>query len=289
MPEEQTPPRKPWSGRMKTGVATLVVVALATTGGIALGAAGRVSQQTPGATATSNAEELVGIQPVRVLDTRPPADGPIGVPAAKPISGGQTIDVQVAGFKDKSGTVLIPADATSVAANITIDEDATLKSFLTVWPTGQPQPLTSANNAEPGLVVANSAILKLGTGGKLSVFNQRGDVNVIIDITGFFVACGAAVTPPSGGTTTTTAATTTSAGATTTTAPAGATCTPPSGPTPPGGTTTTTATTAPTTTTTTTAPCPEHSRLRRAACPTPPPTRSSCSTWRVTWPAPPAP
>ena len=36
--------------------ATIIVVAAATTGGIALGAGGRVSQQTPGPTATKNAD-----------------------------------------------------------------------------------------------------------------------------------------------------------------------------------------------------------------------------------------
>ena len=81
---------------------------------------------------------------------------------------GESIDVAVAGVG------AVPTDATSVAVNITIDEDATLKSFLTVWPAGQTRPNTSANNAEPGLVSANSAIFQLGTDGKLSVFNQHG-------------------------------------------------------------------------------------------------------------------
>ncbi|HKA03345.1 MAG TPA: hypothetical protein VKD67_03420 [Acidimicrobiales bacterium] len=212
MPDDTNPPTRTWSSRLRIGVATLVVVAAATTGGLAL-AGGFTKQQTPGPT-QSNAEELIGVEPVRVLDTRGPNNGPIGVPAAKPITGGETIEVQVGGFTDKSGNLLIPANATSVAANITIDEDATLKSFVTVWPTGSPQPFTSANNAEPGLVMANSAILKLGPDGKLNVFNQRGDVNVIIDITGYFLPCGAplqtAVAP------TTTVAPTTSTGATTT-------------------------------------------------------------------------
>jgi hypothetical protein len=255
MPDEKNPPQS-WTSRLRIGAATLVIVAAATTGGIAL-AGGFVSQQTPTPTQT-NAEELIGIEPVRVLDTRGPNNGPIGVPAAKPIGGAETVNVQVAGFTDKSGNLLIPANATSVAANITIDEDATLKSFVTVWPTGSPQPFTSANNAEPGLVMANSAILRLGTGGMLSVFNQRGDVNVIIDITGYFLPCGAPLETATTSTTTpattaTTAATTTSTEATTTTTTTGGgatglraqaqTCTPP----------TTTPTTEPTTTTTTTA------------------------------------
>ena len=42
--------------------------------------------------------------------------------------------------------------------------------------------------------VANSAIFQLGTDGKLSVFNQQGTVNVIMDVTGYFVAGGPATT-----------------------------------------------------------------------------------------------
>jgi hypothetical protein len=81
----------------------------------------------------------------------------------------------------------VPAAATSVAINITIDVDATMKSFMTVWPTGEPRPLASANNAEPGLVATNSALIKVGQLGKISVYNLRGAVNVIIDVTGYFV------------------------------------------------------------------------------------------------------
>jgi hypothetical protein len=104
------------------------------------------------------------------------------VPAAGPLGQGQTIDVAVAGVDG------IPADAVSVAVNVTIDEDATFESFLTVWPAGEARPNGSANNAEPGLVSPNSGLYKLGVGGKLSVFNQQGAVHVIIDVTGYFVA-----------------------------------------------------------------------------------------------------
>ena len=74
------------------------------------------------------------------------SDGPIGVPAAKKLGAGESIDVAV------GGVGAIPDDATSVAVNITIDEDATLKSFLTVWPTGQTRPehLGQQRRARPG-------------------------------------------------------------------------------------------------------------------------------------------
>jgi hypothetical protein len=212
---------------VRTAIVLAAAVLAALGGGYALAA--NTPSQVVSPPTSQSPSVLVGVTPVRVLDTRGAAGGPIGVPAAKKLGAGESIDVAVAG----GGAV--PANATSVAVNITIDEDATLKSFLTVWPTGETRPNTSANNAEPGLVSANSAIFQLGAGGKLSVFNQTGTVNVIMDVTGYFLACA----PPSGGTTTTTTpgeTTTTGATTTTSTTAPGATtapdCTAPGGTTP---------------------------------------------------------
>ena len=80
-----------------------------------------------------------------------------------------------------------------MAINVTIDDDATSKSFLTVWPKGDPKPLASTNNAEPGFISPVSALMKVGTDGMISVFNQQGSVNVIIDVTGYFAR---RTTPP---------------------------------------------------------------------------------------------
>jgi hypothetical protein len=189
---QDTPSPRPTFVRTAIVVGAAVVAALG--GGYAIAANAPTPRQVVSPPATP--AELVGITPVRVLDTRGAAGGPIGAPAAK-LGAGASIDVAVAGVG------AIPDNATSVAVNITIDEDASLKSFLTVWPTGQARPNASANNAEPGLVMANSAIFQLGTDGKLSVFNQQGAVNVIMDVTGYFVPEG------STGTTTTTTSTTT--------------------------------------------------------------------------------
>jgi hypothetical protein len=191
---QETPSPRPTFVRTAIVVGAAVMAALG--GGYAIAANAPTPRQVVSPPAAP--AELVGITPVRVLDTRGAAGGPIGVPTAAKLSAGQTIDVAV------GGVGAIPKDAISVAVNITIDEDATLKSFLTVWPTGEVRPNTSANNAEPGLVSPNSAIFQLGTGGKLSVFNQQGTVNVIMDVTGYFVPEGA-----SGTTTTTTSTTTT--------------------------------------------------------------------------------
>ena len=128
---------------------------------------------------------FVGITPVRVLDTREP----IGVPTKGPIPPDTTINVPVA------GTNGIPANATAVAANVAIDSDAKGGSFVTVWPTGQPRPLTAANNATPGLVSASAGIFQLGDNGQLSVYNSQADLNVIIDVTGYYLPANPTITP----------------------------------------------------------------------------------------------
>jgi hypothetical protein len=167
---------------LRTAVVVGATMAAVAWGGMAV-AADRVAAPEALSAAITPPADFVGITPVRVLDTRPaPRGGPIGVPAAGPLGQGQTIDVAVAGVD------AIPADAVSVAVNVTIDDDATSKSFLTVWPAGEPRPTSSVNNAEPKLVSPNSGLFKLGAGGKLSVFNQQGAVHVIIDVTGYFVA-----------------------------------------------------------------------------------------------------
>jgi hypothetical protein len=193
---------------VRTAIVVGAAVVAALGGGIAIAANAPAPRQ-----ATTTQQQvpsvLVGITPVRVLDTRNAAGGPIGISPGHKLGAGETIDVAIAGVG------AIPKNATSVAVNVTIDQDATVKSFLTVWPTGQTRPNTSTNNAEPGLVEANSAIFELGTDGKLSVFNQLGSVNVIIDVTGFFVACGPPL--PTSTSTTTPGSTTSSTEATTTT------------------------------------------------------------------------
>jgi hypothetical protein len=157
----------------------------------------------PATTTTIAPSDFVGITPVRVLDTRG-AGQTVGVPSAAPLGPNQTIDVQITGAL--SG---VPANATSVAINVTIDQDATLKSFLTVWPTGQTRPLASTNNAEPGFISPVSALMKLGTNGRISVFNQQGAVNVIIDVTGYFIADPLSTSTTSTSTTSTSTTTTT--------------------------------------------------------------------------------
>ena len=166
-----------------TVAATLLAVigAGAIAGGAVAGGAPRPEASLTDLTAEPPGA-FVAVSPLRVLDTRPAPQGPIGVGASGPITQNSSIDLKLSGEGQA-----IPARATSAFLNITIDQDSTLASFLTVWPTGEPRPLTSANNALPGLVASNTMLAKLGDGGSISIFNQQGDVNVVIDLLGYVV------------------------------------------------------------------------------------------------------
>ncbi len=135
------------------------------------------------ATSTSPAGQFIGITPVRVLDTRVP----IGVASKAKLGPGQSINVAIAGHNG------IPADATAVAINIAI-ADATGNSYLTIYPTGATKPVTSADNAAPGLVMDSGSSYELGTAGELTVFNATASVNVIIDATGYYATTAPSVT-----------------------------------------------------------------------------------------------
>jgi hypothetical protein len=126
-----------------------------------------------------------GFAPERFLDTR----AGVGVPAGK-VGAGARIDVSVLG----RGTV--PADPSRVGAvvvNITADQPSA-PSFVTVWPSGVTMPNASSLNFVAGQTVANLVFAPVGADGRISLFNERGDTNLIGDIVGWIPA-GAAYTP----------------------------------------------------------------------------------------------
>jgi hypothetical protein len=58
-------------------------------------------------------------------------------------------------------------------------------TYLTVWPSGQPQPFVSSLNSFDGSVVANAAIVPAGPGGAVSVYVSN-LTDLILDINGYF-------------------------------------------------------------------------------------------------------
>jgi hypothetical protein len=126
----------------------------------------------------STASSFVPLTPCRVVDTRN-ASGALGGPS---IASGTSRD-----FAIPNGSCGIPGNATAYSLNVTVVPQGPL-GYLTVWPTGQSQPLASTLNSD-GRIKANAAIVPAGSNGAVSVFATN-TTDVVLDINGYFVPEG---------------------------------------------------------------------------------------------------
>ena len=116
------------------------------------------------------------VSPCRVVDTRQAA-GPLGGPT---MSGNTTRT-----FPLLSSSCNIPASAQAYSLNYTAVPREPKLSFLTTWPSGQPQPVVSTLNASTSTVTANAAIVPAGTNGDVDVFVTE-NADLVIDVNGYF-------------------------------------------------------------------------------------------------------
>jgi len=115
------------------------------------------------------------VTPARILDTRVGTGGFTGR-----LGYGCQIGVQVTGLGG------VPASGVSaVVLNATVTQPSGA-SYLTLYPAGESLPLASNLNFNAGQTVPNLVTVKVGTNGKVNVFNQRGQAHVILDVAGWF-------------------------------------------------------------------------------------------------------
>lgn len=88
-------------------------------------------------------------------------------------------------FPIPSGRCAIPSSARAYSFNATVVPLDPAFAYLTLWPTGQPQPFVSTLNSFHGGVVANAAIVPAGIGGSVSAFVTN-KAELILDINGYF-------------------------------------------------------------------------------------------------------
>jgi hypothetical protein len=139
------------------------------------GTAVRIASAAPGDVVQTS---FVPLPPTRILDTRPAPANTGGITG--PVGPGATISFQVTGVGG------VPANATAVMLNMTAD-GTTAGSFLTVFPAGTPLPTASNLNWSAGATIPNLVTVKLGTGGKVNVYNFTGTTHVIADVAGYYV------------------------------------------------------------------------------------------------------
>ena len=117
---------------------------------------------------------LVSLSPSRLLDTR--ITGPR-------LGANTTRSLQVTGAPGipKTGVA-------AVVLNVTVTE-TTSGGYLTVSPTGSTRPLVSNLNWSAGATIPNAVTVKVGTGGKIDLYQSGpGTAQVIVDIAGYFTS-----------------------------------------------------------------------------------------------------
>ena len=123
------------------------------------------------------------LTPARDLDTRNGVGtgGTIGK-----MGPGQTLELTVTGVN------AVPA--TGVAAivlNVTAVDHSGEDSFLTVYPAGTARPLASNLNFVSGQTTPNLVVVPVGAFGRVSIYNNRGSVDVAADVQGWVLTNGA--------------------------------------------------------------------------------------------------
>ena len=121
--------------------------------------------------------------PCRIFDTRSgtgncPAGLAHPVPKA-PVGPGKTLTVKV------TGEANVPVNATAVVVNLTA-VGATANTWVAAWPAGGVRPTASNLNVSNAAATPNLAIVPVGAGGAISLYNASGSVNLIADISGYF-------------------------------------------------------------------------------------------------------
>ena len=141
-------------------------------------------------TAEAAPPSFTPVIPARLLDTRPNATTIDGLQAGTGAAGpGTTIDVTVIG----RGTVPTTGVG-AVVVNVTA-ANPTTNGYVTVYPTGQTRPLSSNLNFTAGQSIPNLVIAKVGTGGKITLYNANGNTDLIVDVLGWFSSLGSGLTP----------------------------------------------------------------------------------------------
>ncbi len=123
--------------------------------------------------------QFVTLPPCRVVDTRN-ANGTFGGP---PIPGNTA---RAFPLGQSGNPCNIPSTAVAYSLNVTAVPITTL-SYLTIWPSGEGQPVVSTLNSLDGRIKANAVIIPAGTSsGSVSVFVTN-TTNVVLDINGYFI------------------------------------------------------------------------------------------------------
>ena len=80
----------------------------------------------------------------------------------------------------------IPSSGVSAVVLNLIAIDPTHAGYLTVFPTGAAKAVVSTVDFNEGETVANRAIVKVGSNGQISIYNNSGNTNFAVDVSGYY-------------------------------------------------------------------------------------------------------
>jgi len=127
------------------------------------------------AAVTQSSGMLNQILPRRVLDTRTTTGG-----HHSKLGSGATMTLAVL-----AGGGVPAAGVSAVLVNITAVNETSATGYLTFFPTRATRPTVSTINYRAGISVANQALVRVGTDGTISIFNNAGQADVIVDVVGW--------------------------------------------------------------------------------------------------------
>jgi hypothetical protein len=151
-------------------VAAVVAVLLSTVGAVVAQASAVYADQA------GKGGDFVPLSPsVTVLDTRTSGGGnaPVGQ------AGSRAFQVAGVGGIPTTGVSAVLVDLTAISPSGT--------TYLTLWPDGGPSAaVRSMVNARPGQILSNTAVVPVGAGGRVVVYNNVGNTHVLVEVQGYF-------------------------------------------------------------------------------------------------------
>ncbi|MGB8858780.1 MAG: hypothetical protein WCC60_05965, partial [Ilumatobacteraceae bacterium] len=128
------------------------------------------------------ADTFHGLNPARLLDTRPGATTIDHLAEGTGVVGPASVTtLTIAG----RGGVPAGTTAGAVALNVTAAAPSAV-SYITVWPTGATRPTASNLNLQPDTTTPNMVIVPLGTNGQINLYNDTGTTHLIVDVLGWY-------------------------------------------------------------------------------------------------------
>jgi hypothetical protein len=101
-----------------------------------------------------------------------------GAAAAGAFTAAQKKDFTVTGFAG------IPSGVSAVAVNLSAR--STAEGYVTLYPTGSSRPTASQLTFAPQYQWSGFAVVRIGTGGKITCYNSAGSTKLSLDVAGFF-------------------------------------------------------------------------------------------------------